>query len=187
MESLISFELPKWLQRYQQSYKPTPSIEAQMDFVIEVSRLNIQYDSGGPFAAGVFEVDSGKMIAIGVNLVTSQNLSVLHAETVALSLAQRALGSYDLGAGDTALSLVTSSEPCAMCFGAIPWSGISQVVSGAADADIRAVGFDEGPKVADWKQALEERHIRVISEVLRDKAASVLRMYAQQGGTVYNP
>lgn len=158
-----------------------------MDFVIDVSRLNIQYDSGGPFAAGVFEISTGQMISMGVNLVTSQNLSILHAEMVALSLAQRAIGSYDLSTNEAALSLVTSSEPCAMCFGAIPWSGIRQVVSGAADADIRAVGFDEGAKVADWKKALEARDIRVISDVRREKAASVLRMYIQQGGTVYNP
>jgi tRNA(Arg) A34 adenosine deaminase TadA len=186
METLIQFELPKWLLRYQQSYQNTTDIEAQMDFLIDVSRLNIQYDSGGPFAAAVFEIDTGKLVALGVNLVTSKKLSILHAEMVALSMAQQTRGHYDLGAAKPDLSLVTTCEPCAMCFGAIPWSGVRQVVSGATDADARAIGFDEGPKPDDWQKALEDRHIKVISGVHRDKAAAVLRAYVNQGGMLYN-
>ncbi len=186
METLIQFELPKWLLRYQQSYQTSTDIEAQMDFLIDVSRLNIQYDTGGPFAAAVFEVDSGRLVALGLNLVTSKNLSILHAEMVALSLAQQSRRHYDLGATKPDLSLVTTCEPCAMCFGAIPWSGVRQVVSGATDADARAIGFDEGPKPDDWQKALEERQIKVISGVNRDKAAAVLRAYVNQGGMLYN-
>lgn len=186
MESFISFELPNWLLRYQQSYTITSSVAAQMDFLIDVSRLNIQYDSGGPFAAGVFEVDSGKLVALGVNLVTSKNLSMLHAEMVALAMAQQSRGSYDLGADKPDLSLVTTCEPCAMCFGAIPWSGVRRVVSGASDSDARNIGFDEGPKPEDWQQALQQRQIEVISGVHRDKAAAVLRAYVKQGGMLYN-
>ncbi|MTI62906.1 nucleoside deaminase [Methylophaga sp.] len=186
METLIQFELPKWLLRYQQSYQTTTDYKAQMDFLIDVSRLNIQYDSGGPFAAGVFEIDTGRLVALGVNMVTSENLSILHAEMVALSLAQQARGNYDLGAAKPDLSLVTTCEPCAMCFGAIPWSGVRQVVAGATDADARNIGFDEGPKPEDWQKALEDRNIRVISGVHRDKAAAVLSAYVKQGGMLYN-
>ena len=44
---------------------------------------------------------------------------------------------YDLGGlGDgRAFELVTTTEPCAMCLGAIPWSGLSSVVCGARDQD----------------------------------------------------
>lgn len=186
METSIQFELPNWVLRYQQTYQTTTDIETQMDFVIDLSHLNIQYDSGGPFAAGVFEIDSGKLVALGVNLVPSKNLSILHAEMVALSMAQQTRGSYDLGADKPDLCLVTSCEPCAMCFGAIPWSGVRQVISGATDADVRAIGFDEGPKPDDWRQALEDRGIKVLSGVHRDKASAVLRTYMSQGGRLYN-
>ncbi len=183
----ISFSLPEWLGDYQQNYIDSQSLEAQMDFVIAASRLNIEYKTGGPFAAGVFEIDTGRLVALGVNLVTSQSLSILHAEMVAISLAQRKRGTYDLGQqSQSALSLVATTEPCAMCFGAIPWSGIRRVVTGAADQDARAIGFDEGPKPADWIKALRDRHIEVVTDVHRQQASAVLEMYIRQGGHIYN-
>lgn len=187
MESQIQFSLPEWLLDYQQRYQPTRLPQQQIAFVIEAARLNCYHQTGGPFAAGVFGTETGQLIAMGVNLVTNQQLSILHAEIVALSMAQRALGHYDLSTAPEPLSLVTSTEPCAMCFGAIPWSGVSQVVSAATDADARAIGFDEGPKLNDWEQALRQRQIMVLSGVLREEAAAVLQSYAQEGGVIYNP
>lgn len=187
MAAKISFNLPDWVTDYQQQYRPSQSLQTQMAFVIEASRLNIQHQSGGPFAAGIFEQDSGRLVALGVNLVTSTGLSILHAEMVAISLAQQIRGTYDLGdKSQPPLSLVTSTEPCAMCFGAIPWSGIRQLVTGAADRDARAIGFDEGPKPDDWKKALEDRQIEVITEVNRQPAAAVLSAYFEHGGHIYN-
>lgn len=187
VESQISFKLPDWLAAYQRQYRQSPSLETQMMFVIEASRLNIKHETGGPFAAGVFEVDSGKMVSLGVNLVTSSGLSMLHAEMVAITLAQRVRETYDLGEpSQPALSLVTSTEPCAMCFGAIPWSGIRQVIAGASDEDARAIGFDEGPKPEDWAQALRQRDIKVVTEVQRSQAVAVLEAYYKHGGHIYN-
>jgi tRNA(Arg) A34 adenosine deaminase TadA len=73
-----------------------------------------------------------------------------------------------------------------MCFGAIPWSGVSRLVCGARDEDARRIGFDEGPKLADWTGALESRGIRVMRDVLREEGASVLQEYVQRGGRIYN-
>ena len=128
-----------------------------MSLVIEAAQRNISEGTGGPFAAAVFEMESGKLISLGVNLVLSQGLSILHAEMVAFALAQKKIGSYDLGRYDLpAHELVTSIEPCAMCFGAIPWSGVRRVIAGARDADARSIGFDEGPKMKDWRSELEK-------------------------------
>lgn len=184
----ICFKMPRWLEKYQQRYQTSQSLQAQMDFVIEASRLNVEYQTGGPFAAGIFEMDSGKLVSIGVNLVTSENMSILHAEMVAISLAQRFRGSYDLNQPDQpALSLVSSCEPCAMCYGAIPWSGVRQLVAGASGDDARHIGFDEGDKPAEWIRALNQRGINVVSDINSSQAASVLRSYIQQGGDIYNP
>ncbi|MGJ8687494.1 MAG: nucleoside deaminase, partial [Spongiibacteraceae bacterium] len=159
----------------------------QIDFVIDAAMKNIEMASGGPFAAGVFEIHSGELIALGVNLVTTEKLSILHAELVAISIAQRQLGSYDLATSEhAAYSLVISAEPCAMCLGAIPWSGISRVVTAAADEDARAAGFDEGSKPADWINALTSRGISVAIGVHRERAAEVLSQYKINHGHIYN-
>ena len=161
--------------------------EERMRFVVGLSRKNIEYGTGGPFAAAVFDVDSGRLIAASVNLVTNVGLSVAHAEIVALMQAQSILGNFDLGApGMPRCELVSTTAPCAMCLGAVPWSGVRALVCGARDEDARAVGFDEGSKRADWVQELEMRGIEVVCDVLRENAAAVLRDYVNSGGMVYN-
>jgi len=157
-----------------------------MRFVIALARKNVQQGTGGPFAAAVFDVTGG-LVAPGINLVTSSNCSVLHAEMVALMLAQKTLGRYDLSdGGRRRFELVSTTEPCAMCFGAVPWSGVSQLVCGARDEDARAIGFDEGPKLTDWVSALNSRGITVQRDVLRKEATAVLREYVVAGGVIYN-
>jgi len=164
-----------------------PDIEARMGLAIELSRLNIEHKTGGPFGAAVFN-QSGRLIAPGLNLVTTAKCSILHAEMVALALAQRVLGRFDISdGGKHRYDLVASTEPCAMCFGAVPWSGVKRLICGARDADARAIGFDEGPKLPDWQEALEIRGITVIRDVLRADAVKVLETYAETGGSIYNP
>ena len=157
-----------------------------MGFVVGASRENVRRGTGGPFGAAVFD-ESGKLISLGVNIVEASNCSVLHAEIVAIALAQKALGRYDLSdGGREQYELAASTEPCAMCFGAVPWSGVSRLVCGARDEDARSIGFDEGPKLANWVKALEQRGITVVRDVLREEAAAVLREYGEGGGTIYN-
>jgi len=183
----IEFVLPAWLDEHMQSYSASRDVNDRMSFVIETSRRNVLENTGGPFAAAVFESDTGKLVSLGVNLVTTQRISILHAEIVALTVAQRKLGTYDLGAADMpSHELVTSTEPCAMCYGAIPWSGVRRVITGSRDADVRGIGFDEGPKIEHWQEELEKRSIEVITNIQRDSAARVLVEYAENGGHIYN-
>jgi len=186
----ISVTLPPWMLQLLDGIPESElyaSPEARMGFVVELSRKNIANKTGGPFAAAVFDADSGRLIAAGVNMVTRVGLSIAHAEIVALSQAQAVLGSFDLGGGGMPnCELVSSAEPCAMCMGAIPWSGVRSLVCGARDEDARAVGFDEGAKRQTWPDDLKARGITVRRDVLREAAASVLRDYAAGGGVVYN-
>ena len=145
------------------------------------------YRLAGPFAAAIFDVDTCELVASGVNLVVSQQSSMLHAEIVAIMRAQQRLATYDLSRGGRRMELVTSTEPCAMCFGAVPWAGLRRVVCAARDADARQLGFDEGAKVADWAEALRARGIEVVTDVRRDEAAAVLETYRQQRGAIYSP
>lgn len=158
-----------------------------MKLVTTLAQLNIQFETGGPFGAGVFRMDTHQLVAPGVNLVLSSKTSIAHAEIVAIMMAQQATGSHDLGASGLPLhQLVTSCEPCGMCLGAISWSGIRQVVCGARGSDAEAVGFDEGPKPADWVTELERRGISVTSDIGRTNASAVLQQYVENGGEVYN-
>ncbi|BAO45144.1 CMP/dCMP deaminase zinc-binding [Thiolapillus brandeum] len=183
----VCFSLPNWVEAYLDSCKTAATDEARMSLVVEAARRNVLEGSGGPFAAAVFESGSGRLVSLGVNLVVPEGLSMLHAEMVAFSMAQHRLGTYDLGGpGMPSHELVTSTEPCAMCLGATCWSGVTRVVTAAADQDARAMGFDEGPKPVDWVAELARRGIEVKTRVLRDEALAVLETYRSMGGEIYN-
>ncbi len=183
----FTIALPAWVSICVAEF-PSPLVEEteRMGLVLELARQNAAL-GGGPFAAAVFETSSGRLLAPGVNLVLESGSSVLHAEIVALMLAQRAVGAFDLGAaGHPDCELVTSTEPCAMCLGAVPWSGVRRLVCGARAEDARAIGFDEGDKPSDWPAGLERRGITVVRDLLRPAAAALLQDYRVGGGPVYN-
>lgn len=159
---------------------------AAMRVAIDLAQANIEQATGGPFGAVIYDRTARSIIGVGVNLVTSLGCSVLHAEIVAIMQASERMQTWDLrSAGE--LSLVTSAEPCAMCMGAVPWSGVRRLVIGARDEDVRSVGFDEGAKRAHWVDDLSQRGIEVVRDVLRAEAKHVLEAYVTRGGPIYNP
>lgn len=184
----IELTLPGWVDHAVDEHGPLfETVEARMRFVIALAKRNIEERTGGPFGAGIFEAQSGRLIAPGVNLVTSANCSLAHAEMVAIGLAQQRLGTYDLSSGTTACELVTSTEPCAMCLGAIPWSGVRRVICGARGQDACDIGFDEGTKPDNWIETLRTRGIAVMCDVLRREGRTVLQHYLAARGPIYNP
>lgn len=184
----VIIALPDWAEKFLAGRGVGPATdEGRMRLVLDLARENVRQGTGGPFAAAVFD-GTGRFVSAGLNLVTSLNCSVCHAEIVALVLAQKMLGRYDLSnGGQERCQLVAAAEPCAMCLGAIPWSGVGRLVCGARDSDVRTIGFDEGAKPPDWEAALRARGIDVTRDVLRSEARSVLEAYAAAGGPVYSP
>ncbi len=181
---ILTVALPDWMSEVCQPGAVFPTVEKKMGLVIELARTNVARETGGPFGAAVFDMDTGEVIAPGVNLVVSTHAALAHAEMLAIALAGRALGSFDLGVRPT--ELVSSTEPCAMCLGAVPWSGVRRLVCGARDEDARRIGFDEGDKPSDWIGRLRTRGIDVVQDVCRAEVTSVLEEYALAGGTIYN-
>ena len=183
---VIAVELPGWIDDYVADRGSRfDTREERMAFTIGLAAENVARGTGGPFGAAVFEATSGSLVAPGVNLVVPSAVAVAHAEIIAIALAGRVRGTFDLGAeGPT--ELYASTEPCAMCFGSVPWSGVSTLLCAARDEDARAVGFDEGPKLDDWQASLAERSIEVVCDVMRDEAKAVLDHYAESGGLIYN-
>lgn len=182
----ISIPLPRWSEELlKNQQQPMPDPEERMRLAITIARINIEHH-GGPFGAAIFDMENHRLVAIGMNRVVASHCSIAHAEMVAIAAAQQQLQHFDLASQGRSYELVSSCEPCAMCFGAIPWSGIRQLQCGARDEDARAIGFDEGPKAIDWQQSLEQRGIHVITETCRRDAAALLRYYAAQNGIIYN-
>lgn len=180
----FEFELPDFAAEVVAAFPPVFSDAAsRMDLVIRLAEANIAR-GGGPFGAAVFDLDSGRLVAPGVNRVVDANCSVLHAEMVALLLAQQQLSTYDLTRAGR-MVLATSAEPCCQCFGALPWAGLARLEYGATREDVEAIGFDEGPKPADWWEALAARGIEVAGPLSRDAARAVLTRYADAGRPIY--
>jgi len=182
----IELELPHWLSHINSemtghTYK---NIEDRAEFVIALSRLNIEHKTGGPFGAAVFDMNNTALISAGANLVVSTGYSIAHAEIVALMVAQKKLGTYYLS-GSSKYQLVSSCQPCAMCMGAIPWSKIDSLVCCSRDQDARAIGFSEGDKPDDWIEKYKARNIEVINDVLRPEACKILQDYSEKQGPIY--
>jgi tRNA(Arg) A34 adenosine deaminase TadA len=179
--------LPDWVEPFLAAWaEPLDDEDRRMRLAVALAEENVHRQTGGPFGAIVVEERSGRLLGAGVNRVTALGLSLAHAEMLALSLAQRERGDWNLGVRGAA-QLVTSCEPCAMCFGAVPWSGVASVVWGARKEDAEAAGFDEGDKPANWIETLEARGIRTRPDVLRAEAAAVLARYARGNGAIYHP
>jgi tRNA(Arg) A34 adenosine deaminase TadA len=181
----FTIALPDWIDKFLESQPAAHrSIEDRMRLVIELSRLNIEHRTGGPFGAAIFDNQTGKLIAVGVNVVIASHCSTAHAEMTAFALAQQTLKTHDLASkGD--FQLVTSCEPCAMCLGATPWSGVKSIVCGTRGKDAEAIGFDEGAKPADWVKELQNRGIDVTLDILRAEAKAVLDSYKSSAGIIY--
>ncbi len=185
----IRIALPDWIDGFLTAHHPIPADdEGRMRLVLSLASENIRLGTGGPFAAAVLSEQEGQLIAVGVNRVVASHCSLAHAEMLAIGLAQQRLGHYDLGeAVPGGCVLYTSTEPCAMCLGAIPWTGIKRLIIGARDADARAAGFDEGDKPRDWISAYARRGIKVATDLLRAEAAAILTEYVRSGGEIYGP
>jgi tRNA(Arg) A34 adenosine deaminase TadA len=183
----VVVELPDWVSGVVAFDRPYAGDEARMDLAIRLSRENVERGTGGPFGAAVFERDSGKLVAVGMNSVIRLANCTLHGEMVAFMMAQQRLGSFTLAApGMPVHELVTSCAPCAMCLGAILWSGVKRVVCGASREDATILGFEEGPVFDESWRYLEERGIETKHEVRRAEARAVLELYRATSGKLYN-
>lgn len=182
-------ELPPWVdEEVDVARAGLDSDEGRLRLLNRLAERNVAEGSGGPFAALAVRIGNGEVVAAGVNLVLASGLSAMHAEVVAISLAQARLGTWDLGALADPLELVVNWRPCAMCYGATLWSGVrALMIAGDGPELERLTGFDEGPVRDDWAEQLESRGIRVRLGPIREEAVAVFERYgADPRHTVYN-
>ncbi len=176
----VEISLPDWLAAMTPPEAPA-SDEACMRLALAAARGNVERKSGGPFGAVVRAEATGEIVGVGANLAPPTGNPVLHAETVAITMAASALK-----AGG-AFTLFTSCEPCIMCLGASHWAGFRRIVSAATKADAEAIGFSEGSGIAELRREMAGRGVTFEDGFLREEGAAVLRLYASGGGVIYGP
>ncbi|MBR9989450.1 MAG: nucleoside deaminase [Gemmatimonadetes bacterium] len=182
----VSIACPGWIDDVIDWDRTYADDETRMRVALTCARENVLRDTGGPFGAAIFDT-GGSLVAVGVNLVVPLRNSSLHAEIVAFMMAQACVGSYTLQAdGLPAHELFTSCEPCAMCLGAVQWSGVQRVVWSALREDADSINFDEGPVFAASYEYLRARGTAFEGGVLRGEGRAVLQLYDERGGTIYN-
>ena len=177
----LHLTLPAWIHDEVDPNRSYPNADSRIALAIQLSRRNVDHRSGGPFGAAVF-TETGRLVGVGVNRVVPHNCSVAHAEVMALATSQQRLQNFRLNQAGERITLATSAQPCSMCYGALIWAGIDELLIAARADDVQTLaGFDEGPLPSDWAGELRKRGIEVHADLMRDHARDVLRDYGESG------
>lgn len=134
-----------------------------MKEAIRLSIANVEEGKGGPFGAVV--VKDGKIIARGVNMVTTNNDPTAHAEVVAIREACTILNSFQLDGCE----VYTTCEPCPMCLGAIYWARPDKLYYANSKEDAAAIQFDDQFIYEEIAKPVSERKL-FTKQILRDEA-----------------
>src|SRR5687767_6389935 len=115
-----------------------PIIDLQSDhyFMGEALRQATKAYNAEEVPVGAVVVRNGRIIARAFNQVEMLKDATAHAEMLALTQAEEAVGDWRL----TDCTLYVTKEPCPMCAGAIVHVRLARVVFGARDSKAGAAG-----------------------------------------------
>lgn len=124
-----------------------------------------------PFGA-MLVAGNGAVLAVAENSQITEEQVLAHAE---INLLRRAVQEFtpDVLAAST---LYTSAEPCAMCAGAMFWSGVSRLVFGlSGDRLHRLSGYSPQMLVASARDVLARagRRVEVIGPLFEAEAETI--------------
>jgi tRNA(adenine34) deaminase len=105
-------------------------------FMREALRQALKAGKADEVPVGAVIVRAGKVIARAHNQVELLKDATAHAEMLALTQAEAAVGDWRL----TDCDLYVTKEPCAMCAGALVHTRVSRVIFGCADPAAGAAG-----------------------------------------------
>src|SRR4051812_26099411 len=118
---------------------------------------------------GAIVVRNGRMIARAFNQVELLKDATAHAEMLAITQAEAAIGDWRLSECD----LYVTKEPCPMCAGAIVHARVRRVIFGCADERGGAAG-----SVVNLLQMETLNHrCAITSGVLHDESAALLQSF----------
>jgi len=142
--------------------------EEYMKRAIEISKDSVN-NGNHPF--GALLVHNGKIILEAENTVHTSNDETCHAE---LNLVSQANKLFDKATLNNAV-LYTSTEPCAMCTGAIYWSGVATVVYACSVEKLAEVAGKGLAIPSRQIFASGVRKVEVNGPLLEEEAAEVHR------------
>lgn len=144
---------------------------------IALSEENVKSGRGGPFGAVI--VKDGKIIARGVNRVTTDNDPTAHGEIVAIRAACKTLNSFIL----SGCEIYSSCEPCPMCMAAIYWARAEKVYYAATREDASRAGFDDWIIYNELNLPIQERAITT-ANIMRQEAQGAFGAWAMSTNKV---
>jgi tRNA(Arg) A34 adenosine deaminase TadA len=145
----------------------------QIRFIRQCYALAREALSNGDHPFGALLVRDGEVVLTAVNTVHSDNDETRHAEINLVSKAGRHFNPETLAH----FALYASTEPCAMCTGAIYALGIPTIVFGcSAEALYDLVGSDSSIPSRDIL-ALGQRKTTVIGPILEEEGLQIHRSY----------
>ena len=146
-----------------------PNIEIQHDesFMREALRLAAKAREADEVPIGAVVVRAGKIIGRAHNQVELLKDATAHAEMLALTQAEAAVGDWRLVDCD----LYVTKEPCVMCAGALVHVRVRRVVFGCADPR----GGGAGGTINLLQHPSLNHRCEIVSGVLQNECAAVLQ------------
>jgi tRNA(adenine34) deaminase len=136
-------------------------------FMREALRQALRAFKAGEVPVGAIVLRAGKIIGRAYNQVELLKDATAHAEMLALTQAEAAVGDWRL----TDCDLYVTKEPCTMCAGAIAHVRLRRLVFGCADLRAGAAG-----SVVNLLQLPSFNHqCQVTSGVLQEECAAILQ------------
>jgi tRNA(adenine34) deaminase len=136
-------------------------------FMREALRMAQKAYHANEVPVGAVVVREGRIIARAYNQVELLKDATAHAEMLAVTQAEAAVGDWRLIDCD----LYVTKEPCPMCAGALVHTRVRRVIFGCADPSAGAAG-----SVMNLLQMPASNHrCEITSGVLQDKCAAILQ------------
>src|SRR6058998_393139 len=146
-----------------------PIIDLQSDhyFMGEALRQARRAYEAEEVPVGAVVVREGRIIARACNQVELLKDATAHAEMLALTQAEAAVGDWRLIDCD----LYVTKEPCAMCAGALVHTRVARVIFGCADPSAGAAGSVMNLlQIPQWNHRCD-----IASGILQDECAAILQ------------
>lgn len=153
-------------------------VKKYMELAIEETKKGMK-KSNSPFGACI--VKGNKVIAVAHNTVLQRHDATDHAEINAIHKACKKLGRHEL----KGCTIYSTTEPCPMCFSAIHWAKISNIVYGTNINDVKKLGFSE-LTISNEKMKKEGRSkVKVKKDYMKKECLELLKMWKKKGGRTY--
>ncbi len=145
----------------------------------EYMNLAIELSGKAYYPYGAVIVKDNKIIGRSDADVPVSKTGFSHAELRAIEDAMEHLGGHLCAEGGKGVIIYSSCEPCAMCMGAILYTGIDRLVYGATLEDSKECVNEILAKSNDIANACSNRKIEIVPEFQREEAVKVLKRWKE--------